>query len=167
MARNVTALGNIEVGSDIDFEKRWRRTQWIVWTVMILFVIAGLLGLFGRGPMSKKTVTEGATQVEYERFARYRTPAPMTVSLLPSNASSPQVEMQLDDTLLDGLRAEQTKPQPLSWRHAGSSAVLTFDRPRSGMLRVHFAQEPPRAGPTTGHVVVDGHSFTIKQFVYP
>ena len=45
--------------------------------VLFLLVLAGLCGVFGRGPLATATIrsADGAVTVTYDRFARFRTPS--------------------------------------------------------------------------------------------
>jgi hypothetical protein len=128
MARNVDSMDSIEVGSDIDFEKRWRHLQITIWSLLILFVVAGLLGVFGRGPLSKTRVANATVGAEYERFARFKTPASLTL-VIPESSRLPEVfSVTVDTHLLEGIRAEQTTPTPIATHTSARGASFEFRR---------------------------------------
>jgi hypothetical protein len=66
----------IQVGFSQNFEDTWWRIQRIGGVVMLL-VLAGIGGLFGRGLFSKTTATQSGShlQITYEWVARYQTPS--------------------------------------------------------------------------------------------
>ncbi|HEY0778088.1 MAG TPA: hypothetical protein VGD56_08990, partial [Gemmatirosa sp.] len=85
MAGNGRADG-IDTGSDLHFEERWWRMEQVVWGAMTLVLIGALAGAFGRGWLSEATAGQrgGALSVDYERFARFRTPTVLDVHLGPA-----------------------------------------------------------------------------------
>lgn len=54
MPRDVTKEDSVDVGYDESFERTWWKLERISSYVLLIFVIAGLLGVFGRGPLSKR-----------------------------------------------------------------------------------------------------------------
>jgi hypothetical protein len=167
MIRNVAGPDGIESGSDIGFEKRWRRTQWIVWVVVSLFVIGGLAGVFGRGPLSKRVVDSGPVRIEYERFARFKTPATITI-MVRSQPDSPQpITVTVDDELLEAVRIEQTSPRPADLQASVQGTTFTFGRRPQGITSIRFVQEPAKIGSQLGRLGIDGQAFVLHQFVYP
>ncbi len=70
MARQVTRKGDVEIGSDLDFERRWRHVQQALWITFGVLVALGLAGLFGRGPLARARAGSETDpiQVEYDRF---------------------------------------------------------------------------------------------------
>jgi hypothetical protein len=167
MARNVSPVDSIEVGSDLDFEKRWRRVQRVLWTVMSLVVVAGLLGLFGRGPLSHGKAIGRSASAEFERFARFKTPAQITF-LVPGGISGSSLDVFVDAPLLESLRIEQTKPQPVDMRaEPGGGATMQFLKSTSAPFTVHFTQEFSKVGPQEGELMVAGEQLQLRQFVYP
>jgi hypothetical protein len=82
----VQRAGDLELNQDLRFQRRMWAVQRIGWAVMALVVLAGLLGLFGPGPLSSATAgkEEGPLLVEgYERFVRFRIPTTLQVRLDP------------------------------------------------------------------------------------
>ena len=61
----------LQINEDIEFQKKewnWARLGWVL---MLIIALAGLLGLFGQGPLSKSTARAGGIEVEYERCAQF------------------------------------------------------------------------------------------------
>ena len=56
----------IDIGYDYDFEYKWGRFERGVWLAFGLLILAGLLGLFGKGPLNKvkRTLPDG-TVIQY------------------------------------------------------------------------------------------------------
>src|SRR3569833_3388571 len=73
----------LEVGFDQTFERKWRRLELASHAIMALFVLAALLGLFGRGPLSHRTQmsANGRLSLDYEPLVRWGTSTQVTVHL--------------------------------------------------------------------------------------
>ena len=61
-----TRVGDLEIDQDLRFQKREWAFERASWVVMALVVLAGLLGLLGRGPMSDQTAVSGDGLVTVE-----------------------------------------------------------------------------------------------------
>lgn len=64
--------GELEVGFDQTFERRWRWVERGGYVFLGLFVAAGLAGLFGHGPYNHRTRTtpELGLTVDFEPITR-------------------------------------------------------------------------------------------------
>ena len=70
--KTISKIGDAEVGQDLAFERRWSKVQSTSWIVSAALLMAGLLGVFGKGPVAKATVgtRQDPFYAQYERFAR-------------------------------------------------------------------------------------------------
>jgi len=142
-----------------------------MWSICGVLVIGGLLGVFGRGPLSKATLgsPEDAVRLEYERFTRFRTPAVLTLTLAGMQLQSPAVRVRISNELMESIKLEQTVPRPVATALTTEGTLLTFQTASAsagGVLR--FAQEPGRIGVRHGHISIEGvREFDFVQIVYP
>jgi uncharacterized membrane protein YcaP (DUF421 family) len=127
VAHDISSVDHVQVGTDLEFEYRWHTLQQIAWTLIGLLIITGLLGIFGRGPLSKIRIRSdtGAATLEYERFARYKTPATLKLFINGSTSSRGEVTVSVSRTLLETIKIEQTAPTPVAVR-AVSRGMLPF-----------------------------------------
>jgi hypothetical protein len=172
VAHDISSVDHVQVGTDLEFEYRWHTLQQIAWTLIGLLIIAGLLGIFGRGPLSKIRIRSdtGAATLEYERFARYKTPATLKLFINGSTSSRGEVTVSVSRTLLETIKIEQTAPTPVAVRAESRGMLLDFSVPdRSGEFQVRLAQEPQRAGRVVGSLSVSGGGgwLPLVQTVYP
>jgi hypothetical protein len=163
---------SLEVGADRSFERGWHRLQKLIWTVLVLFVLAGAAGVFGRGPLSKGNAGSdtGASQLEYERFARYKTPAMLTLTVNKTANPHGQIMVSVSRSLADTLHFEQTTPRPIAMQSVDQGVALFFAGPAvPGKLHIRFAQEPQKPGPVAGFLSIadGGGNIAIRQIVYP
>jgi hypothetical protein len=180
-------VGDIEVGFDERFEYFWFRLQRVGWAVMATLVLLGLTGLFGRGPLAKTSAgAEGALlRVDYERFARFRTPTMFVAHVGRAAMESGQVSIWLSSDLLDGMPVERTVPTAVTTAPVSDGVVYTFQvPPEADSATVMFAVQPGKAGRHGGRMALlagpppplDGASgarsaappaLELRQFIYP
>lgn len=172
MADDVAPVGRAEIGEDKLFERRWRVVQSTAWGALTAFVIAGLAGVFGSGPLSRISTrsSSGLAQVEYERFARFETAAELTVRIDPRAQAEGQSTVLVSGALLDALRIEQTSPRPTWVRASPGSELFAFaaaDAARGISIRLH--EEPRHSGYFSSRLEIGngGGSVRVAQLVYP
>jgi hypothetical protein len=124
-----TVDGEMELGSNVDFETRWWRLQRATWLVMALLLLGGLAGAFGRGPFDKATAggPEDALRVEYEPVVHFRTPTILTLHMAADAVAGDVVRIRLGHALLGPLEIERIIPRPLEQVATSDGLLMTFD----------------------------------------
>src|SRR5436309_1257062 len=76
----------LDVGSDLEFQKRWWRFENIIWWAFTIVILLDLAGAFGRGPLAKAQwkSSDGNVMIKYDRVERYSTPSIMTIEAGPA-----------------------------------------------------------------------------------
>lgn len=64
---------DLEIDEQFHLQEKGWVIQRVGWIIIILVMIAGGLGVFGGGFVSKKSSSSGNIKAEYERFFRYET----------------------------------------------------------------------------------------------
>lgn len=172
MADDVSRVGRAEIGDDKIFERRWCVAQRIAWAALALFVLAGLAGVFGRGPVSQARARSdsGLAQVEYQRFGRFETPATLTVEIDPRAQADGEVTVLVSGALIKSLRIEQTAPRPAWVRALPGGELFAFHVAASGRsTSIRFAEEPYHAGHFASRLEIGngGGRLLLDQVVYP
>jgi hypothetical protein len=168
---SIQRVGDLEVSQDIDFQRRAWTVQRVGWGVMALFLLSGLVGLLGPGPLSKQKIGDqsGLMSLEYERFGRFRTPTTLRIHLEPSTRRSEQVRVWLNPDYLEGVEIRQITPQPDTVEAGGDWMVFVFRRIQLNQpTEVTFHLDPERLGSLHGQVgVAEGQPVSFSQFIYP
>src|SRR4051794_29562988 len=112
----VNREGDLELGSDMRFERRWWKAERVLWGFLGLFLACGAAGLFGRGWLSKATTAPpgAGLEVRYERVTRSQTPALLEIRLGAAAIQSGRVRLHANADLLRRLGVQQTVPRPLA-----------------------------------------------------
>jgi hypothetical protein len=171
MGTTIDRAGEIDVGMSEEFEQRWWRIEKIGWGVMLVFVLLGLSGLFGRGPLSRTTAEapDGSASVKYERYAHNHTPSEVAVTLRRAALQPPHATVWLSRELTDGMPVSRVIPEPVSAAPRADGTLYTFDVPTAtDSATVHFVIEPGTPFRKHGQVRAGtGAPAELSIFVYP
>jgi len=162
-------VGSLEIGQDLDFQRR----EWVVqrgaWLVVLLILFIGLAGLLGGGPLSHAEASSGPLALDYERFVRKHAPTELDLRVAPAAVANGEVTLWLDQSVLDKIDVERIVPEPVEMEAAADRVVYRFAIEDSEEpTEVTFHLQP--AEPGAVHVrlgLVNGADLTADQFIYP
>lgn len=148
----------------------FQRCAWIVqragWLVLAAISLTALLGLFGGGILSKRTVTAGAATVEYERFQRLTRLASFNIRLAP--AQSAERRLHLNRAFQENYEITSIQPRPSRSATDTDGLDLAFAvRPSSASQVVIWARPRSYGSIGVGARVDDEPPMTLRIFVYP
>ncbi len=149
----------LEVGYNERFEQRWVWAERAGRLFMILFVAAGLTGLFGRGPLShhSRTVPGANLSVDYEPVTRVQTGTQVTLHVR-NDSDSPVMKILVSTQLVEPMGLERILPQPAAESAEGDGMALTFEVPpgtKDGHIRLML--QPAGIGPVPLSAQIAGH----------
>src|SRR5215217_6791280 len=134
----LSRVGEVEVGFDLDFERRYYRLQRIIWVLIAAALLAGLAGVFGRGPLATtmRRSPDGTLRLSYERLAPFRTPSAMSIEASGSSLASGELRVRIPRQLLERLRVQRVVPEPTRVEAAAEEARLQPDAAADLRLRL-------------------------------
>ena len=166
-----TRVGDLDIDQDLRFQKREWAFERISWVGMALFILAALLGLLGRGPMSDQIVTspDGTLTVEYERFLNHRAATTLTVRVSSDVTVGGTFRLAVNLDYLRGVEIRQITPTPDHTETAEDRHLFVFRAAEPGRPTVVVFHLEPE-GPVTLHgqiSVPGGPPAAFDQVVYP
>ena len=159
----------IEVGEDLEFQRKWWRFENLVWILFTLIIVLDIAGLFGRGPIAKaeRRSADGTINVRYERIERTDSPSILTVEFGPSAIQDGKIKLYVSESLVKSLGTQRVIPAPIETTVGDGG--LTYTLPASKLpATVDLALQP--SGPGIFHFtigVVDHKPVEAKVFVVP
>ena len=119
----------LAVGEDLNFQRRWWKFERAIWIIFLLILIADVLGLFGRGWLSKARQSDSAQTLtlDYERVARASTPSIMTLRFGPNAIHNGHIQLYVSDSVVKPLGAQRISPQPAVSALGNDGITYTFD----------------------------------------
>lgn len=159
----------LDIDEDLSVQRRIWRFERIGWAGLALFVGAGLLGLFGDGPLSRGEIEapSGALAVRYERFIHNDTQTTLELRATAAQAGPRWISVSAD--YAGKVRIERIMPEPERTVTTDKAVRFGFDPEQAGERRiVTIVLTPIRAGLLRAEIgVADGPSVSLTQFVYP
>jgi len=126
--------GEVAVGEDLDFQRKWWRFENAAWLVFSLIIILDLAGLFGRGPLAKaeRRSSDGTLDVKYERIERTDSPSILTLQFGAQAIQDGKIKLYISQSLVKGLGTQRVIPEP---------EITTVGK--AGLTYTFSASEPP------------------------
>jgi hypothetical protein len=163
----------LEVGYDERFETLWRRVELTSHALMLLFVLAALAGVFGRGPISHRTYRspDGLFSVDFEPWSRNGTATQLTFHLPPSQGTSANpvpVRLFLGSAIVEPLGLQQVLPRPNRSEPADGGAFYIFDTAsKAGDAMIRLVLKPSSVGPAHVEARLGDETLSWTQWVLP
>jgi hypothetical protein len=153
----------MEIDESLDLHIKAWKLQPLAWGLIALFVLAGLLGLFGTGMLSNTTGKNGAVVIDYERFYRYG--AIMKLSIR-DNEGAAQTIVEFPAAYIAHFNITSIMPEPTGTELTDQGVSYTF-KSRSESRTIVFYLEPQEAGNASGLVSVNDTKIHLSHLIYP
>ncbi len=168
---NSNKSSSLQIYEDMGFqEKEWKAERVGRWSIL-LFILAGLAGLFGWGPMSKASNRDTGQMawVEYERFTRLKAPVILKVHIEDAPIIDGESSFWLDAEYLRNFRIHYIYPEPDSTEVGSRRVTYNFKVGPEGQLdEVLFHLEPETFGWIQGYIgIEDSEGNSFNQLIYP
>jgi hypothetical protein len=150
------------------FERGWNRLQTIIEIIVALIVFAGLLGLFGDGPLStaRTRFKDQPITIDYDRMLRRTVQSEMTIALTRPIAS-PTLTIELPNSFLRGMDIVSTSPRSSAMRAETDGVSYVFDLGDAREGEIILSMKPRLFGPLRSTIKALGSDITLDQFVFP
>lgn len=149
--------GDIAVGEDLDFQRKWWRFERFIWVFFLLVLIADVLGLFGRGWLSKAELhtPDRALTLHYEWVERTSTPSIMTLDFGPAAVHDGHVQVFVSNSIVKSLGAHRIAPEP-AVSTIGQDGVTYTVPANAGKMSMEISLMPQLPGEERFEVLIPG-----------
>lgn len=152
---------------------RFTRREWAIqrmaWSFWGVVVLAALLGLFGRGPLSRAVAGAEGLRVEYDRLARHGGDDRMRITVLPPGSGGGVVRVWMTRAFADAIEIQWITPRPESVSSSAERLTYVFrasELARPAVITFRFRHDEYwRQRLQIG--LVGGASVDATQFVFP
>lgn len=163
-------MAGLEIDEDLPTQGWIWRFERIGWAGLTLFVLAGLIGAFGGGSLSRAEARDasGRLTVRFERFARADTSTTLEIRVVAAQQSEP-LWVHLSKDYFDAARIDRIVPEPERTLVAQDTVRFGFDPNQageSGLILVTLT--PVRFGRIQGSLALPGGpAVEFAQIIYP
>jgi hypothetical protein len=163
-------IDGIEIEQDLDFQRKSWTVQRVSWVIMVVIAVAGLLGLFGGGPLSDATAGNAQTlRVDYQRLVRQS--ATEKFGITPGSTamgSGSTVSVWLDREWMSKHELRGMVPEPESTSVAADRVTYHFRIDSLLPSKIELDMETRAIGLIRGRAgIVGGNTVSFNQFSYP
>ena len=166
-----TTNESIQIEEDPTYQRREWRIERIGWAMMAALLGAGLLGLFGYGPLSHTQAgTPGTLTVAYDRLQRASAPSEYHFDAASTLARNGELRLRFDNALLEEMEMGSILPAPVQMRSGPgyTDFVFAMDTAEGSSARFQFQFQPATFGHVRGRVTADGaEPLVIDQIIFP
>jgi len=151
------------------FQRREWTVQKIGTVVLVAFVLAGLLGLFGVGPLASTTQSspEGLVEVEYDRVTRSNTDDQITLTFSPEAVENGTITFELTGGWLSAVDLQGITPEPADQQAIPNGTAMTLEAETNAEVEVDVSLIAREHLMHDGQVTVNGDTVSFNQFVLP
>ena len=161
---------DLEISEDLEYQRRAWRFQRIGWIVIGLVLVGALLGVFGKGPLSRSVAADPRNRiaVEYDRIARYESPFRLVIHFQPIPESSQTARLWIDRQYARSLKLEQITPEADRAELTGDGFVYVFHVSAGQPSTVTLTGTMQDLGWVDGRLGIDPTDAVVfRQFVLP
>jgi hypothetical protein len=168
---NTVVVTTSKQKEDFESELGYHRREWLVqrigWALMAAFLGAALLGFFGDGLVSDRQIGDpSVVTLQYERFARYASPARIEITIAPAAAAQGTVSFEVNEPYMHAFEVRSIVPEPRSVETTHDGVRFTFDA-RPATATIVFDLIPQKIGRQLAVFKVADRELTFRQFIYP
>lgn len=154
---------DVELDESLTLHERGWKVQRAGWVFIFGMMALAALGLFGEGPVSKRTADVNGSRVEYDRFFRHEARMELKVDLQSSGTEGAVVSFP--NAYLKNFRVESILPEPKSNTVAQDQVSYQFDG--TPPMHLVFYLVPQQMGTIKGSIRVNNNTIPLNHFIYP
>lgn len=167
MSKN-DSVERVKTGLEVDEHLPMQERAWKWQAIGLYFILAMVLtaaaGLYGDGPISKKSVGESMATVEYQRFYRFQSRMELKVKLTKTNNAN-NVTVTFPVEYLQHFKVDSVLPEPEKNMVNGGELQYYFNG--TGNFDIIFNLIPQSIGAIDGSLEVNKSRFELNHFIFP
>jgi hypothetical protein len=170
-SRDVDRRGgmDLEIQQNDKFQQREWRFNRVGWALIVVFLLAGLTGLLGPGPLSWSTDVgdAGLITVEHQRIGHLEADDALTVTVASEAVTADTVTLVLGRGWVDAMDIDGISPAPDSERSTPAGLELQMSAQPAAELQIRVTYRPGSMGQVPGSASIDGDAVAFDQFIIP
>ena len=156
----------LQIEQDVDFQRKNWKFERAGWLFMLLFVLAAVAGLFGRGGVIWNTSVAGdkndGLEIKYSSFVRQQAPEELEI-----NMGGTETTLVVQSKDFNKIQINNVVPQPEKTESSADKITYTFP-PQQTDRSVNISYKAKEVGSAAFEISNGlGKKYSINQFIYP
>jgi hypothetical protein len=166
MAKEKHAVEIVRPTLEIEEELQLHEKGWVIqrigWFLIIAAMLAGALGVFGEGILSKQRPSAGNIQAEYEHFLRFESETKLAIQSADEHIST----ISLPQKYLKDFRVIRFVPEPVNSNTTIDDIKYNFPPAENHIVSIYLM--PKTTGSINGLMKVNtSNQIPLHHFIYP
>lgn len=160
---------DLEIRQNARFQQREWRLERVGWLLMAVFILAGLIGILGPGPLSWATADSeaGTFQVEYQRVGHNEADDSVRFLFSEDAIEDGKVTLELTGSWVSGIDVSGISPEPSAQYAIPDGIALDFDVLQPGDISVALTFRAQDYWMLDAEATVGEDSTSFTQLVLP
>lgn len=150
-------ISGLEIDESIDLHIQSWKIQPFAWGAISIFLVAGLAGLFGTGPLSTASLVQNGVRVQYQQFHRQGLILPISIF-----SREKSLEIAFPHSFLEVCRIESIVPAPFFSKNEGDVMIYRFTGPNCS-----FFFTPEKYGKQSLQMRINQRLYSLPILIYP
>ena len=156
------AKHSLEMEENLPLHEKGWVIQRIGWAFILMVMVAGAIGVFGSGFISKETPQAGSFSVKYDRYYRYE--AEMKIEIRSNGTHISHISLPQD--YLSNFRLIRFVPEPISNHTENRDVVYNFSPSANQTVTLYVVAE--NFGTIKGVMKINNQQhISLHHFLYP
>jgi hypothetical protein len=161
------------MGLQLDQNPTFQRREWrasrIGWVLLTAFVLAGLVGLLGDGPISSTRASgqAGVVTVEHNQVIHHASAESLTIVLTPEAIERGRIAVDVTGDWAQGMDVDSIRPTPVQQSLLADGVRWEWLVAEAGRTTVTIGYQAEQHGLVEGTVRVLHDEVSFSQFVMP
>ncbi len=153
---------DLPIDEDIPLAKKSFPIQVAGWLLLYIFLIAALLGFFGKGYFSVQKEQVNGVNLVYEKYGRNQMPMNLELDIQQVNDS---IVVRVPQDYFKHVQLRSVTPEPVEQRIENNFYTFLFRG--NGALKVFVEIEPRMSGSVSAGIIAGNTTIPVNQFFYP
>lgn len=160
---------SLEVRTHEEFQRRERDLARVGWAVLTVFLVAGLVGLLGPGPLSSRTAVSprGLVEVDYQAVAHIEADDSLILRFAPGAVEDGTVVVDVVGDWVHAVEWQAVTPQPAAESLVPGGVRLEFDAAGAGVTQAQVFFRPQALWRRAATATVRGDTASFDPVVLP
>jgi hypothetical protein len=159
-------IKDFDIEEDAGFNFKEEKIRRISWVILALVLVMALVGFWGNGLLSSRSITTGNCRLSYDYFLRLGRSSELNFRI--GTKPSEKVKVSISRDYFKSIELESILPFPLYSTSDEYELSFFFNMPaQTDHLYITFSTKPKKTGKVHASISYNNDSIQFSHFIYP